>query len=110
MMHFRPAGLLGVTPNDTTLELNVARVPAILVAEYTHESGQAARAKRFDDRRIRRIEPAVAIGHEKIWSQMVECTANRASGAKQRRAVDNVIDLHAKSAAIANKDLYLLPP
>jgi len=65
--------------------------------------------KRLDDRRIRRIQPAVAIGHKKFRSETLESAADRAPGAEQCRPVDDVIDLHAKSAAVANKELYLLP-
>src|SRR5713226_5436289 len=109
MVHFRQAELLGITLDDTIFELDVTRVPAVLVAEHTHEGGPAARVKRLDYRRVRRIEPAVGIGHEKFRSKTVDSAANRATGAEQRWPVDNVIDLHAESAAVANKELYLLP-
>jgi hypothetical protein len=32
MVHFRQVERLGITPNDTILELDVTRVPAVLVA------------------------------------------------------------------------------
>jgi hypothetical protein len=44
----------------TVLELDVTRVPAVVVAVNAHESGMAAGPERLDDRRIGRIEPAIA--------------------------------------------------
>jgi len=44
-----------------------------------------------------------------VRCQTIESAANRASGAGQRRPVDDVIDLRSESAAVTNKELYLLP-
>ena len=89
--------------------MDITRVPPVLVAEHTHEGEPAARVKGLDYRRIRRIEPAVAIGHEKFGPETVDSLANRATGAERSWPVDDVIDLHAESFAIADKERYLLP-
>src|SRR5215472_5391250 len=109
MVHFRQAEFLRVAPNDAILKMDITRVPAVLVAEHTHEGEPVACVKGIDYRRIRRIEPAVAIGHEKFRPKTVDSVANRAPGPEQRWPVDDVIDLHAESFAIADKGRYLLP-
>jgi hypothetical protein len=65
--------------------------------------------KRLDDRRTRRIQPAIAIGHKKFWSQTVERAANCTTHAEQSWPVDDLVDLDAEPAAVTNKALYLLP-
>src|SRR5438132_4053580 len=99
MVHFRQPKLFRITANSTSSELYVTCVPAVFIAEHTHEGGLAARMKCLDYRRIRRIKPTVAISHEKFGSQTIEGVANRAARAEQRCPVDDVIDLHAEPPA-----------
>src|SRR6516162_1092063 len=103
MVHFRRSDLLGITANNAVLELDVTGVPTVLIAVNAHERGPAAGAKRLDHRPVRRIEPAIAIGHKKLRCQTVKSVANRATRPDQHWPVNDVLDLDAEPAPVADK-------
>ena len=65
--------------------------------------------KRLGYRRIRHIEPAVAKGYKEFRSDTGRWRGEPRRPCRAALLVDDIIDLHAETAAVANKELCLLP-
>ena len=99
---------LVVEPDAAVLEPHVAGVPLARVGEHGHQRRLSALAEGFDDGRVGRIEPAIAVHHQKRVAEFGQRCAQRAAGAEQLRAVDPVADRDAKPASVADIGLDLL--
>src|ERR1700730_12779011 len=95
--------------DDTILEYDIARIPPVLVAEDAHQRRDTARVKRLHHSTIGSVKPGIAVGDEEFGPEPVKRPADRASGADQFWAIDDILDLQAESAAIARECLDLLP-
>ena len=102
-MHVGRARVFIVGDDPSVFVVDVAAIPAVVVAAHRHQRRLAAGDEGARDRGVVALEIRVAVQHQERAGQVRQRRAQRAAGAERPRPVEHIPDRHVPARAVAER-------